>query len=209
MPAVRYPLLLVVGALAFGLPTLLSARRRGSGLASAEAIVWAIGFVIAAVTLTAALTTASDLASPGDVNAVTTADMQRRNEYFRTWHYPRAAVLVVEVGGGFAFACGFITGVLSQPSRNGVARLASSAAFGIVTVVAIFLGLLLFVLGGPFFAQILSWAPALLGWRVFGFALGFALSGFAAGCCMGAIVESGRRFLLTNGTNGAVGASVV
>jgi hypothetical protein len=187
----HYPVALVIGTIGFGLPVRLGAQRNGSRYPTVEAVIWVLGFTLAAIVLVDHFVAATQLAKPGDLNINTTETMRQRTEYYSTWHYPPEAVFVFTVLSSFGIGCGFLSAFVAQWPSRGIAQLASATGFAAATGLAVFVGLLLSGLGVSILGPTLSRAPGVPGGL-----LGVGTALFGAGCAVGAIVESARRALL-------------
>jgi hypothetical protein len=158
-PLPAFLVALVLGALCFGVPVFLSSRgqvRHPTG----EAAIWT--FTLAVLVLTFAWSSRPD---PSGLNIVTLENMQHRNEYLRTWHYPRE---LVWFGQGL-LSYVVIVGTSVTLLERGVPRDRRAAVRAVLFVVAVMLvlvlALILFVLGLPLLWAFLdlSGAPARFG----------------------------------------------
>jgi hypothetical protein len=196
---ILYPLVPVVGAISFGFPSYVGARRARACHPIAQAIIWIIGFTAAALVLAQFYVASTRLASPGDLNINTTETMRRRVDYIGRFGHPPevvfAAAFVLAVLVAFAAGCGFLSGLTATSSARGFNDTVRALVFGGATCVAVFTGLLLLVVGGPYLVHLMSVSrnPRL---ELAGFVLGVVASGFVSGCASGAIVETARRALL-------------
>ena len=176
---------LPVAALSVGIPVLLASRDAGARHPLVEAVVWA--GVLAVVAVVFVMANRPD-SSP--LNIVTTEDMQRRNEYYRTWHYPRELVWFVWCLVAYAV----VAGTASVFIQDGIARTGKAVglalAFGISITVSLVVALLLFVLALPVVLAFLGspvGAIALIGDAV------VPVCAFASGCVAGAGIATARR----------------
>ena len=179
----------VVGALAFGLPTYVSGRIRGSRAPLAEALVWTGGVLIAAALLSTVMT-AWHTAMPGEVNAVTTEGIRARREYMRTGpHLPREAVLALQVVTGFGLVAGFVSGLI------GGAGVTRAVGLSLMSATAVLVGLVALVVVGPIVVTLLDRGARVLEYTPVGGPVALGAAGLAAGCAVGAVIEAARWIL--------------
>ena len=189
VPWVLCSLMLVVGALSFGLPARLNAKRRGSKRANAEAAVWVIGFWLAGCALLYSFGPPGQLASETDVNLVTTEEIRRRNQRSEEPRFSPDTVAAFFVVAGFGFAGGFLSSLAgSASSRQG--RWTAAFKRGIRATVAVPVGVVVGVIAIPILGHVVS-GPGGPGPELLGLLVGLLAGGFAGGAAMGAILEYG------------------
>lgn len=190
VPWVLYSLVLVIGALSFGLPARLNAKRRGRKRANAEAAVWIIGFWLAGCALLYSFGPPGQLASETDVNLVTTEEIRQRNQRSEGPHFPPDAVAAFCVIAGFGFAGGSLSSLIGSAS-SGQRRWMAALQRGVRATVAVPVGVVVGVIAIPILGQVLS-GPEAPGPELLGLLVGLLAGGFAGGVAMGAILEYGE-----------------
>ena len=83
-------LLPTAGAVAFGLPTFVGARRTGSRAPLVHALVWELGFTIAAALVMNEFGDRNRPAKPGDLNMNTSETIRQRSSEFSPGHFDPA-----------------------------------------------------------------------------------------------------------------------
>jgi hypothetical protein len=191
-----YPLAPLIGSIAFGFPAYVGARSSKSSRPRWQALIWVIGFTATVVILAQFAAASTKLASLGELNINTTETMRQREASFRRrsssgGRVPRDADAVGarDVRDG----CGFLSALAAQEA--GFGSVLRALLFGIASCLALFMGLILLLVVGPYLAHFLSFAPV-PAWDRVGAVLNVALVGFVSGSVFGSIVELARSLLL-------------
>jgi hypothetical protein len=131
------------GVVAFGLPWLIGALRAGSRSPHMQALVWVVGFTIAATLLMNTLGSHHRGAEPGDQNTNTFETMVQRQSSFDKWGRPPEVVasflFSVAVIISFAGASGIVSAMVgAQPATpqpwRAIPSFGLTAAVGIISV---------------------------------------------------------------------------
>jgi len=172
-------LLPVAGAAAVGLPTFMAVRRNGSRAPRAQALVWVVGFTIAAALVMNTIRDHHRVGRPGEVNANTTETMRQRQASFSRWGQSPEVMASFFFSIATIFSLAVTTGIVSgivATKPTAPHRWPSVLGFGFATGLAMIAGL---------------WAGAAA-------SLIPPAAPFVAGCTAGAIIEWARFTLLHN-----------
>jgi hypothetical protein len=156
-----------------------------------------IGFTATVVILAQFAAASTKLASLGELNINTTETMRQREASFRRYGQAPEVVsrvmLVLSVLVTFGTGCGFLSALAAQEA--GFGSVLRALLFGIASCLALFMGLILLLVVGPYLAHFLSFAPV-PAWDRVGAVLNVALAGFVSGSVFDSIVELARSLLL-------------
>lgn len=188
-PEAHLPIALAIGAVAFGSPVYRAAAGRTLRSRLFEAAVWTFAFEIASAIVSAHFR-GEFFPVPGEVNAITTADVERRNRPA----LPETPVVLVTTIASFGLLCGTASGLIVRP-RLSLSGLGRAMGFGALSALAVCIGVLAILVGLPLLPQLLTRGSS-GGSQVVGFATGFAASGLLGGLAAGAIIELAREEIL-------------
>ncbi len=139
-----FVLLPVAGAAAVGLPTFMAVRTNGSRAPRAQALVWIVGFTIAAALVMNNVLEHHRLGRPGEVNVNTTETMRQRQASFSRWgKSPEVmASFFFSIGAIFSLAVttGIVSGIIAT-TPTAPHRWPSILGFGFATGLAMIAGL--------------------------------------------------------------------
>jgi hypothetical protein len=169
----------MAGAAAVGLPTFIAVQRNGSRAPRAQALVWVVGFTIAAALVLNTVRDHHRPGRPGEVNVNTTETMRQRQASFTRWgqspEVMSSFVFSIATIFGLAVTTGIVSGIVAtKPTVRyrwlSVLRFGFAAGLGILAALWVGAVASLFPPAAP----------------------------FVAGCTAGAIIEWARFTLLHN-----------
>jgi hypothetical protein len=181
LAAIHLPAWVVVGALAFGLPAFVAARRAGSPAPVGEALAWTVVFAIGVVIVRAVLVD-WNVAEPGEINAVT-IDPSRRRTYYQTPRFPPELVLTVVSMVSGALVAGTASGLLR---RAGPLR---TVGLALTSVVAVLCAGFALVVPGPIVLHVLIGGAESVGHGALAAVVAMPAAGAISGVVGGAVVE--------------------
>ncbi len=176
-----------IGIAAIGIPVYVSGHSTGARHPRLESIVWVLTGVISTV-----LFVTLPKLGASSVNAVTFDDISRRNEYYKSWHYPRELVRFLWCLVTYSIVCGTTSALLELWPNRKVTIVVRAFAFSACIAGSVGAGLLIFVIATSFLM------PFAMGGIVPGAFINVmapALPGFCGGFVAGAGILLSRRFV--------------